>query len=696
MLNFRRLWAGLVLLVCFWGNGSAWAAASHGGIVLALSGGGTKGLAHIGVLQVLEEYNIPVAGIVGTSMGAIIGGLASSGYKGIELEEAVNNIDLGSLLSERASPMFLPLGEREGDAVPWISIIHGRGASGPLGGFSGVKLLEKFAQMASRVQIVHFNELPIPFAAVATDLETGKKVVLTNGSLASAMRASMAIPGLFEPWAVGGRLLVDGGLVSNLPVKTAKELFPGYPIIAVNVTKTLKSREDLRTVVDVVDQSITVLTQQNVETEERDADLLLVPDVGKMPLFDASRSEEVIEAGREVAMAHLKEIQQLSEGAPLPLYHKKESPEIVTDVCLEGLPDTECRDFREKYRSWIGKPVNTLNVMKASKEISKRIDVLAVDYRLEEKDAGTAIIFTAQRRPLSEFRIGGYTTNLHPYRWLFINSIYRDIYNEGDSIKLNLKVGKQWAADLGYLSSPEVSRAWELHLSGQKWEVTPGNSSEKSWERYSAGVVRHFTLGKMQGGAGLGFENVHSGGMDENALGPTFYVAYNTLDDLLDPTRGSSVKIALWWPDYDELLYRVNVFHAMSLSENWRLYLRGGYAEGDVTEASHAVYLGAAEELYSYANYPIEAERMAWFNLALRRIFLRSWWGNLSAEFFGGAGWAYDDRGERADSVWETGISLSAPGRFFDGRLMFLYNDRNDFKVGFFIGKPIWGHHPLP
>ncbi|MFA6747939.1 MAG: patatin-like phospholipase family protein [Aminobacterium sp.] len=696
MSNLKRICAGFIILSCLLLNVSTCSASSHGGVVLALSGGGTKGLAHIGVLQVLEEQNIPIAGIVGTSMGAIIGGLASSGYNGFELEEVVKNIDLSSLLSERSSPMFLPLGEREGSSVPWISVVHHGGVGGYLGGLSGVKLLEKFSQMASRVQVVHFNELPIPFAAVATDLETGAKVVLQSGSLASAMRASMAIPGLFEPWPVGGRLLVDGGLVSNLPVITAKELFPGYPVLAVDVTSSLRTRKELRTVVDVIDQSITVLTQQNVANEVKEADVLLTPQVGKMPLFDASKAEEIIAAGRNVALAHIKKIRELSNLAPPPQLQPKERQEIVAEVSVEGLPENVCNEFKKHYQSWIGKPIDSFKVLKASYEISKRIDVLAVDYRLEKREKGTAIVFTAQRRPSSELRLGGYTTNLHPYRWLYINGIKRDLLKDGDAIKLNLKLGSQWAADVGYLSSSDISKAWEFNLSAQNWKVTPRNAFEKNWDRYGLGLVHHFSMGDVRAGVGIGGERVHFNGRDEDALGPTFYVAYNTLDDTVDPTKGGSMKVAFWWPEHDELLYRVNIFQALSLSEKWRLYLRGGFAEGDVTEPSHAVYLGAAEELYSYADRPIEAERMVWLNLAFRRVFMQSWWGSLTAEIFGGAGWAYDDNGSKSDSVWESGISFSAPGHFFDGRLMFLYNDQSDFKVGFFIGKPIWGHHPLP
>ncbi|GAB1426577.1 hypothetical protein MASR2M17_00030 [Aminivibrio sp.] len=245
---------------------------------MVLSGGGTRGLAHIGVLEALQEENMPIAGIVGASMGAIIGGLAASGYTTQEIREVITTLDLTNLLSEKTNPIFVPLSQESANPrskIPWVVMNKAGDVIGPLGGMSGVKLLEKFAQLASRTQIVRFDELAIPFAAVATDLETGEKVVLRTGSLASAMRASMAIPVLFDPWPVGGRLLVDGGLVSNLPVDTAKEIFPGYPVIAVDVTGTLKSRKDIKSVVDVLDQSLTIFTRRNVENEILKADLVI-------------------------------------------------------------------------------------------------------------------------------------------------------------------------------------------------------------------------------------------------------------------------------------------------------------------------------------------------------------------------------------------------------------------------------------
>lgn len=198
MLKKRMIATLFLLLLAFCGPASA----QSGGVVLVLSGGGTRGLAHIGVLEAIQEQGIPIAGIVGTSMGSIIGGLAASGYTPSELRQVVEELDLTNLLSEKTNPIFVPLPSDSvspRNKVPWVMLNQTGDVVGPLGGMSGVKLLERFAQLASRIQVVRFDELPIPFAAVATDLETGEKVVLRSGSLASAMRASMAIPALFDP-----------------------------------------------------------------------------------------------------------------------------------------------------------------------------------------------------------------------------------------------------------------------------------------------------------------------------------------------------------------------------------------------------------------------------------------------------------------------------------------------------------------
>lgn len=695
-MSIRRMLATLLLL-CLVSCGAA--SAQGGGVVLALSGGGTRGLAHIGVLEAIQEQGIPIAGIVGTSMGSIIGGLAASGYTPAELRHVIEELDLTNLLSEKTNPIFVPLPSDSvspRNKVPWVMLNQAGDVVGPLGGMSGVKLLERFAQLASRIQVIRFDELPIPFAAVATDLETGEKVVLRSGSLASAMRASMAIPALFDPWPMGDRLLVDGGLVSNLPVETAKEIFPGYPVIAVDVTGKLKTKKRIRSLVDVIDQSITIFTRRNVENEIPLADLLISPPVEGVSIFDLSNAEVVIEGGKRAALEMLPEMKRLSASAP-PVAQREtlRLDTRVASVKVEGATIELASYIGKKYGSWVGKPLSALEVLRASREIGERDDILTVDYRFEEAGPDVDVVFAVQRKPALEINFGGYTTNLHPHRWLFVSGIRRDLFKDADALKFNFKVGEQWGVDASYFDSPGKT-PWEIRLSAYNWELETSNAGKRSWDRYALGALKHFSGRTFSGGFGYAFERIHTGGNEFDASGPTLFLTSDTLNDPIDPTDGALSFLQVWWPDFDEPLFRLSYFKASRVANDWRFYFRAGFAEGDMKREGRAVYLGAAEELYSYSGNPIEAERMAWWNVAFRRILMKSWWGALNTEFFGGMGFAFDDEWDRFRDVWEAGVSFSIPGVLLDGKLMFIYNDEKDFKIGFFLGSPIWGKYPLP
>ncbi|MDR1648835.1 MAG: patatin-like phospholipase family protein, partial [Synergistaceae bacterium] len=256
--------------------------AAEAGIVLVLSGGGTRGFAHIGVIEVLEEQGIPVVGIVGTSIGSLIGALSASGYNAAELRETVMGLDLPALLSENTGPLFVFTGDDREAKMSTISALTYKKKgkhSGPLGILTGDKLFQYYTQLMRHIDVTDFGELPIPYAAVATDLQTGEKVVLRSGSLPSVMRASMSIPALFEPWEIDGRLLIDGGLVSNMPINTAKELFPGIPVVGVDVSD-IPSREYIaRSFLDVIDQSLTIVMRRATMEEAQNADCVVTPQV---------------------------------------------------------------------------------------------------------------------------------------------------------------------------------------------------------------------------------------------------------------------------------------------------------------------------------------------------------------------------------------------------------------------------------
>ncbi|MCF0248508.1 MAG: patatin-like phospholipase family protein, partial [Synergistes sp.] len=242
----------------------SWGFPHREGVVLVLCGGGMKGLSHVGVFEVLKRENIPVAAIVGTSMGAIMGGLYASGLSPEDIHAKLKDSDLMYIMSGRKNLEIYnnynsPV--PPGDSLISFTSNNGENQEGQLGLLNAKDVYSYLCDLTSHVSVTDFDYLPIPFAATATDLDNGDTVILRNGNLASAMRASMSFPIVFDPWPVNGRLLVDGGLKANLPVLEAKKLFPGHPIVAVNLSPLDISSNNTKfhSILDVAGQTVDIL-----------------------------------------------------------------------------------------------------------------------------------------------------------------------------------------------------------------------------------------------------------------------------------------------------------------------------------------------------------------------------------------------------------------------------------------------------
>ena len=207
-------------------------------IGLVLGGGGARGYAHIGVIKKLEELRVPYDYIAGTSMGSIVGGFLSTGMQSDELDKVVRDADWDDLFKDSTEREDLPYRRKADDALGLFGPKLGIGKDSsllPRGVVSGQKVIFMFESVASqRVNTSNFDQLPIPFRAIATDIVSGEMVVIADGELSMAMRASMAVPAVFDPVRRGDHLLVDGGLVRNLPVDVAREMGADV-IIAVDV-----------------------------------------------------------------------------------------------------------------------------------------------------------------------------------------------------------------------------------------------------------------------------------------------------------------------------------------------------------------------------------------------------------------------------------------------------------------------------
>lgn len=276
-------------------------------IGLVLSGGGARGLAHIGVLHVLEEEGIRPDVITGTSMGAIIGALYASGYRAAEIEQIARDMNWLDTFTDASPRHHQPYTLRQLEAGLSTDLrlsVTREGISFPRGAIQGQKLGLVLDHLFIRDgRPLTFEQLPISFAAVAADLETGEAVVLDRGEVATAVRASMSIPGALEPVELDGRMLVDGGIVDNMPVSLAREMGADR-IIAVDVGAPLLSRDEIRSVFSVAQQTSGFLVRLNT-LEQRDSltaeDTLVVPQLDGLSSLAFNQAESLMSAGLDAA-----------------------------------------------------------------------------------------------------------------------------------------------------------------------------------------------------------------------------------------------------------------------------------------------------------------------------------------------------------------------------------------------------------
>lgn len=285
---------------------------------LVLSGGGARGFAHVGVLETLQKLGVKIDVVTGTSMGSMVGGAYAAGFSVEQLRETVLGVDWNKMLSPRPDRVILPFRRKLDDykSLPSSGLEIGRDGMPVLPeAFVPSEELELFlSDKTGAVSMVNdLSRLSIPFAAPATDLVTGERVVMQNDcTLGQAMRASMSVPGAFAPVPYKGHLLVDGGLMDNLPVALARSMGADV-VIAVNVGTPLGGREGLGSVVGVMGQMVNILTEQNVRHSLKlltDRDVLITPDLKDLSSTDLKKSDQIIERGRLAAEAVAEELKR--------------------------------------------------------------------------------------------------------------------------------------------------------------------------------------------------------------------------------------------------------------------------------------------------------------------------------------------------------------------------------------------------
>lgn len=370
-------------------------------IGLVLSGGGARGLAHIGVLRVLEEMQVPVDLIVGTSMGAVVGGAYASGRSTEELEKLVKALNWNGILADRPDRDRLSFRRREDDERLPSRIEFGftlqRGAMLPGGAAANGQLESTLSALLPNTRAEEpLRKLPIPFRAVATDLLSGAMLDQADTPLFLALRASMAVPGVFAPLRVNGRPLVDGGLVRNLPIDLARRLGADI-IIAVNVGTPLLEDREITSAVMVANQMLQILTEQNVQRslqELQPQDIVIDPDLGAMGFMDFSRADEAMATGRRAALAAGVRLAELSApAAQAALQARRLAP---PDTALVALPLGELKITGTRRLSGEalhaelgllpGTPVASTELNRAMEQLDGSGDLDRIEMDIEDRD----------------------------------------------------------------------------------------------------------------------------------------------------------------------------------------------------------------------------------------------------------------------------------------------------------------------
>lgn len=287
--------------------------ANRPSVGIALSGGSALGLAHIGVIRYFEEHHIPIDMIGGTSMGGLLGGLYATGLNSSQIMAIVEQADWNALLNP--SPPFTdqPIVDKQkwdrtfGD----LTLRFGRGFSLP----SGLNPGEALSLLLSRStlgysNVSNFDDLPTPFRCVATDLVSGDSVVLAKGSLPRAMRATMSLPGIFTPVKWDGMVLVDGGVLDNIPVDAVRGM-GAHTVIAISLTTPKARPEQFKSLSDVMRQTISIAILKNEERSLATADIVIAVDMTRFSGTDFKRWKEIMEAGYEAADAHSTDLSRL-------------------------------------------------------------------------------------------------------------------------------------------------------------------------------------------------------------------------------------------------------------------------------------------------------------------------------------------------------------------------------------------------
>lgn len=526
-------------------------------VALVLSGGGAKGFAEIGTLEVIDELNIPIDYIIGTSMGSIMGGLYAIGYSGKLIADEVSKQEWNTVFTDKITSRKVPVGIKDELSRYTLSFPIKGGIKLPKGIIRGQRVMNILSKYTIGYHnTFEFSKLPIPFSCVAVDLETGEAVVFEKGSLPIALRASMSIPSVFIPQPIDDRLFIDGGVINNFPADVAKAKGYDY-IIGVDVQSPLQTKEELSSATDIVNQLVSFAGKPRASKNIKLTNIYIHPDISgySTASFSAAEVDSLIERGRKAAREAYPQLLALKEklgnesgkkSIPTPAF---ETPLKFNQIQVDGLEKISKELFLRKLN------LSNINSIKTDEleiiigDVSAILDLDLLTYQLD-KDT---LKFTAHERANQLFNIGIHYDSDNEASLLlnttFNNFIFKNTRASADAILgKNLQFTGRYTIKFGsipYLNLIFDTKKYNLMRYEGDDKVAEGdftyvkfdmNTQMILWDSYSAGI-----------GIRKEYIDIDNGLSNSTIIPPSSngwythhyaFISLNTLNNFSYPTEG--------------------------------------------------------------------------------------------------------------------------------------------------------------
>lgn len=423
-------------------------------IGLVLSGGGAKGLAHIGVLKVLEEEGIAIDYIAGTSMGAIVGGLYAAGYTASELDSIFKAVDAEALVRDYVPRISKSFYEKRNDEIYAVTLPFENFKIGVPRAFSkGMYNYNLLNRLLAHVRHERdFNKLKIPFLCIATDIETGEKVVLREGVLPQAILASGAFPSLYSPVEIDGELLIDGGVVNNYPIEELREM-GAEVVIGVDVQDGLKTRDEIQGATDLLLQVSNFSTYHNMKEKKADTDIYIKPNVFGYSVVSFEDGVEIIKRGEEAARKELARLSLLKTDIDVVKEHyvpKFTDSLHINEIHVKGLNDHTRRYVYGKLGFVPGQSITLGNLSQGIDRLNGTQNFSSISYKFDVDGEQDDFELEVIENPIKRYiKLGLHYDGLYKSAAL-INVTQKKLFLKSDVASLDLGLGDNVRYDFNY------------------------------------------------------------------------------------------------------------------------------------------------------------------------------------------------------------------------------------------------------